>query len=83
MKLIEGQKYTLTFEWGTVTCYYAGYFKDSNFTCDHCYRELWSVHEFLEPTNNDISYKDCCEGKYNTVIHLGTTCIKKMKIEKC
>ena len=77
MKLIAGQKYNLVFDWGAVTCYYIGYLKNCNYTCEHCGRELWNVHEFLQPINSETNYEDCYNGKYKEVFYVGTTCIKK------
>lgn len=82
MKLSIGKKYNFILKNSiTFTGYYTGYHKDCNYSCYCCNKELWNVHEFLIPTNSNANYTDCFNGEYSEVVHLGVTCIKKIKIE--
>ncbi len=70
MKLINGNKYKLTFPNGNSNVYtYIGIVK-GNYHCDYCHKERWNLHFFvLGDINNPISTQQ-----------YGTECIKYIDI---
>lgn len=82
MKLKEGKKYDVEFEWGTLKgAYYAGWCESLlGYRCDHCGRTLENGHIFKEPSTAETSYEDCEEGAYRSSYFLGKTCVRKVNI---
>lgn len=81
MKLIEKNKYAITFSYGTLEAFYDG--KCDSLCgqgCECCGKELEKGHHFSVPLNDNTSYEECYNGACKQYIAIGNTCIKKLNI---
>lgn len=82
MKLIQGNKYTINFEWGSVQAFYAGSCDSLNGQrCSCCDKECNRGHIFYVPTNDNTTYSECEGGSYTDYLPVGNTCIKALDIK--
>ena len=83
MKLIEGNKYTIKFEWGTVQAFYDGKCDSLNGQeCSCCDKECEKGYLFKIPTTNSTTFEECRNGAYSEQLPVGNICIKKLDIKE-
>lgn len=81
--LKTGNRYDLNFKWGNLEKVFYDGLCDSlcGRTCDCCGKPLEKGHVFKE-TNDFVTYEDCKNGDFLSQYFIGTTCIKKVKINQ-
>jgi hypothetical protein len=81
--LVVGKKYKVYFDYGDIIAFYDG--KCDSFNgqkCSCCNKDLERGYLFKIPSNDEITYKECSDGKYIEYIPIGSSCIKKINIER-